>query len=44
MTYGVWTGVALWLGLSAAVVAWRPRVTRSVRTIAAPLQTRHRRG
>ena len=35
MTYGVWTGVALWLGWSAAVVAWRPRVTRSVRTIAA---------
>jgi hypothetical protein len=36
MTLVVWTGVALWLGLSVALVIWPlPRV-RSARSVAVP--------
>jgi hypothetical protein len=34
MTSLVWTGVALWLGFNAAMVAWRVYVTRPVRAAA----------
>jgi hypothetical protein len=36
MAADIWTGVALWVGLNLAFVAWRLHLTRPVKVIATP--------
>jgi hypothetical protein len=43
MIDSVWTGVAVCLALNTVLAIWFWRMVRSLRTVAAPVQSRRRR-